>query len=38
VAGGADFIVTRNLRHLKNMELRFPKLQVADPETFLKEM
>lgn len=38
VAGGADFIVTRNLRHLKNMELRFPKLQVADPETFLKEI
>ena len=38
VAGGAEFIVTRNLRHLKNMELRFPKLRIASPESFLKEI
>jgi putative PIN family toxin of toxin-antitoxin system len=38
VAGGADFIVTRNLRHLKNMELHFPNLQIVAPETFLKEI
>lgn len=38
VAGGADFIVTRNLRHLKKMELRFPDLRIANPETFLKEI
>ena len=38
VAGGAEFIVTRNLRHLKGMELRFPQLRIASPETFLKEI
>ena len=38
VAGGADFIVTRNLRHLKNMELDFPNLRIVAPETFLKEI
>lgn len=38
VAGGADFIVTRNLRHLRQMELRFPQLRVASPAAFLKEL
>ena len=38
VAGGAEFIVTRDLRHLKNMELLFPQLRIAAPETFLKEI
>lgn len=38
VAGGADFIVTRNLRHLRNAELRFPQLRIASPATFLKEV
>jgi putative PIN family toxin of toxin-antitoxin system len=38
VAGGATFIVTRNLRHLQNMELRFPELRIASPEAFLKEI
>lgn len=38
MAGGADFIVTRNLRHLRKMELRFPQLRIASPETFLKEI
>ena len=38
VAGGADFIVTRNLRHLRNIELRFPQLLIASPGTCLKEI
>jgi len=38
VAGGAEFIVTRDLRHLKNMELLFPQLRITAPETFLKEI
>jgi putative PIN family toxin of toxin-antitoxin system len=38
VAGGADFIVTRNLRDLQRMELRFPNLRVVSPEVFLKEI
>ena len=38
VAGGADFIVTLNLRHLRSMELRFPQLRIASPGTFLKEI
>ena len=38
VAGGAEFIVTRNLRHLQNMQLRFPRLRIAAPATFLKEI
>jgi len=38
VAGGAEFIVTRNLRDLKRMELRFPSLRIVLPEDFLKEL
>ena len=38
VAGGAEFIVTRNLRHLQDMQLRFPQLRIAGPATFLKEI
>jgi putative PIN family toxin of toxin-antitoxin system len=38
VAGGAEFIVTRNLRHLQNMQLRFPQLRIVAPATFLKEI
>lgn len=38
VAGGADFIVTRNLRHLRSSQLRFPQLRIASPATFLKEI
>lgn len=38
VAGGAEFIVTRDLRHLKGMELLFPQVRIAAPETFLKEI
>ncbi len=38
VAGGADFIVSRNMRDLKTPGLRFPGLQVMSPEDFLKEL
>jgi putative PIN family toxin of toxin-antitoxin system len=38
IAGGADFLVTRNLRDLGKMELRFPQLRVVSPEAFLKEL
>ena len=38
VAGGANFIVTRNLRDVSRMELMFPDLKVVFPETLLKEL
>jgi predicted nucleic acid-binding protein len=38
VAGGARYIVTRNLRDLSRMELRFPDLRVCSPDAFLKEL
>lgn len=38
VAGGADFIVTRNLRDLQSAELRFGGLKVVSPDLFLKEI
>ena len=38
VAGGARFVVTRNLRDVARMELKFPGLRVVSPEDFLKEM
>lgn len=38
VAGGARFIVTRNLRDVARMELKFPELRVMSPEDFLKEI
>jgi len=38
VAGGANYIVTRNMRDVAHMELLFPALKVVFPETFLKEM
>lgn len=37
VAGGAEVIVSRNLRHLKQMELRFPQIRITSPELFMKE-
>lgn len=37
IAGGAAVIVTRNLRDLTRMELRFPALRIVSPEVFLKE-
>ena len=38
IAGGAEYLVTRNLRDLTRMELRFPSLTVLDPEKFLQEL
>ncbi len=38
VAGGARFIVTRNLRDVARMELKFPELRIVSPEDFLKEI
>lgn len=38
VAGGARVIVTRNLRDLKRMDLRFPALKLMTPEDLLREV
>ena len=38
VAGGARFVVTRNLRDVARMELKFPGLRVVSPEDFLEEI
>ena len=38
IAGNARFIVTRNLRDLSRMQLRFPELRVSSPEDFLQEL
>jgi len=38
VAGGAEYIVTSNLRDVAQMELLFPGLKVVFPETLLKEI
>jgi len=38
VAGAAQYVVTRNLRDLRAMELRFPGLKSVSPEDFLKEL
>ena len=38
VAGSASHLVTRNLRDLERMELRFPRLKLVSPEDFLKEL
>ncbi len=38
VAGGADIIVTRNLRDVRGGELHFPHLRIIPPEEFLKEI
>ncbi len=37
LAGGASHVVTRNVRHVGRMELRFPQLFVVTPEKFIKE-
>lgn len=38
VAGRVQCIVTRNLRDLQRMELKFPELRVVSPDTLLKEL
>lgn len=37
VAGDARYVVTRNLRDLRAMKLRFPALKIVSPEDFLQE-
>lgn len=36
IAGGADAVVTNNIRDLKNSQLVFPNLQILTPAQFLK--
>lgn len=38
VAGGAQAIVSRNLKDLRRGQLSFPQLRLLDPHTFLKEL
>ena len=38
VAGGADHIVTRNVRDLRARQLKFPELSVVTPGQFLEEV
>lgn len=38
VAGGAQTIVTKNVRDFRGSDLRFPDLQVLRPEAILQEM
>ena len=38
VAGQARYLVTRNLRDLARMELRFPQLRVCSPDDLLREL
>lgn len=38
VAGGADAVVTRNVRDLQNKQLLFSALRLLTPEEFLKEL
>lgn len=38
VAGGAHYLVTRNMRDFAANELKFPGLRIVNPETFLKEV
>jgi predicted nucleic acid-binding protein len=38
IAGGAEAIVTRNLRDLERMEMRFPNLKLLTPENLLREV
>ncbi len=38
IAGGAQYLLTRNIRDFSTRELSFPSLRVLTPETFLKEL
>lgn len=38
VAGGAEYIVTRNIRDFQDMELKFPELTVVTPKQLLNEV
>lgn len=38
IASGANTIVTKNVRHLRSGELRFPHIRVLKPEELAKEL
>ncbi|MGD0698073.1 MAG: putative toxin-antitoxin system toxin component, PIN family [Terriglobia bacterium] len=38
VAGGAEMIVTNNVRDFRRAQLRFPALRTVSPHEFLKEL
>ncbi len=38
VAGGAEFVVTKNTRDFQSSELLFPQVQVVKPEEFVRRM
>lgn len=38
VAGGAEVIVTNNVRDFRRAQLRFPSLRTVSPHEFLKEL
>lgn len=38
VAGGADAIVTHNVRDFRRAELRFPEIEILTPVEFLKKV
>ena len=37
IAASAEAIVTKNVRHLREGELRFPEISILRPEDILKE-
>jgi putative PIN family toxin of toxin-antitoxin system len=37
IAGGADAIVTRNLKDFRGADLKFPSIRILDPKSFDKE-
>jgi len=37
VAGGANYIITKNIKDLKSGELLFEKLQIVTPDEFIRE-
>lgn len=38
VAGGAEYLVTKNIRDFVSMDLQFPDLKVISPETMIKDL
>ena len=38
IASGAEAIVTKNVRHLRTGELRFPQIRILRPEELVKEV
>ncbi len=38
VAGGAQYVITKNTKDFRGAELQFPALQILRPESFIKEV